>query len=460
MKPLTIRLRLTLWYSFIFGTLLVCLTSSIYMVHRVSSYRDLDEYLVNVTNHIQNEVERDLRDGKTLPEVRPFYNQIYMGDVFLSIKNEKGEEVTQKHSSLPTLNLPLLDHQESLHSIIDPSSGRFRIATKPITDKGKTVGYLQTGISLKPTDTGLARFGWSIASFTLLGFILAFWCGWFLAKKILYRVELISQTARAISASQAFSGRVSHVGPMDELGELAETFNEMLASLEKAYMSQRRFVADASHELRAPLTTIRGNLDLLDRMRDISNTEKDEILKDLREEAVRMSKMVAELLALARADVGQEISMDVVDVAGLIKQIEAEIHMWEKKADITFKSDGPLRIWGNVDLFKQTLLILVENALKFTPEGGKVFVSAWEEAEKVTIAVEDTGIGIKQEELPLLFERFYRSPSARMNSPEGAGLGLAIAKMIIDQHQGTISITSEPGKGSTFCAQFPKVRSI
>jgi two-component system, OmpR family, sensor kinase len=459
MRTLTIRLRLTLWYTFIFGALLVCLTSAIYMVHRVASYRDLDEYLINVTSHIQNEVERDLREGKTLTEVRPLYNQIYMGEVFLSIKNEQGKEVSQKQSSLLTLNLPLLDQQESLHTFSDPSSGRFRIATKPITDKGKTVGYLQTGISLKPTDTGLTRFGWSIASFTLLGLILAVWCGWVLAKKILYRVELISQTARAISASQAFSGRVSHVGPMDELGELAETFNEMLASLEKAYMSQRRFIADASHELRAPLTTIRGNLDLLDRMRNISTTEKDEILKDLREEAVRMSKMVAELLTLARADVGQEMAMDVVNVAGMIKQIETEIHMWEKKAEISFKSDVPLRIWGNADLFKQLLLIMVENALKYTPEGGKVFVSAWEESEQVTIVVEDTGIGIKEEELPFLFKRFFRTSSARMHSPEGVGLGLTIAKLIVDQHQGTISIKSEPGKGSSFCVKLPKIRS-
>lgn len=462
MNPMPIRLRLTLWYSLIFGLLLVAITSTIYVVHRKSHYDEIDRVLTSVASHFHDEVEKEIREGKSLPEVRLSFGEFYMTGVYTVIKDATGKHLIRASDSVQVPDSPFSDIQamekESLHTISDPALGRYRMLIKPVRVENQVVGYIQSEIALKQIDTSLSRFGWLILGITLVGLVLAAFGGWFLARKALNRVELISQTAKAIAASQGFHQRVLHRGPKDELGELVETFNQMLESLEKAYVSQRRFIADASHELRAPLTTIRGNLDILQRIKDMPQEERDEILQDIRNEAIRMSKMVADLLSLARADTGQKIHMQLVNLTKILKEVEMETQVWAKRISIHCQAEQEVFTWGDADLLKQLLLILMDNAIRYTPEGGIVALSAFEDAENVTVRVDDSGIGIEPKDLPFIFDRFYRGDAARTHAPDGTGLGLSIAKWIVDQHNGSVIVTSNPGQGTEFQICFPRIK--
>lgn len=460
MKTMPIREKLTLWYCFIFGLLLVTITSTIYVVHRTAHYKDLDKTLNTVSTHIQDELEREIRDGKSLNQAHITFDEFVLNGVYIVIKDSNGRNVRTNVDSLPLPDNAFAitnNMNESLHTFSDPTMGRFRMLIAPIRSNDHIVGYIESVIALQQLDISLNRFAWLIIGITGLGLIIAAICGRFLAKKVLYRVELISLTAQAISSSQGFHQRVLHAGPRDELGKLVETFNEMLESLEKAYISQKQFIADASHELRAPLTTIRGNLDILQKVKNIPPEEQEEILRDTRNEAIRMSKMVADLLSLARADAGQEIQMQVVDLSRILKDIHMEIRKWNKNVILDFHSDPSVTTWGNTDLLKQLLLILIENGIKYTPEGGKVSCVAFEDGQEVLVRISDTGIGIQSQDLPHIFDRFYRSQEARIQSPEGTGLGLSIAKWIVNQHNGTITVTSSPGKGSEFLVHLPRI---
>lgn len=178
----------------------------------------------------------------------------------------------------------------------------------------------------------------------------------------------------------------------------------------------------------------------------------------MRKEAIRMSKMVAELLSLARADAGQEVQMQPLDMSLLMEEVQGEVLTWQKDRVYSFQANSLLKIWGDPNLLKQLLLILVDNAVKYTPHGGQVMVQGVEESHSILLRITDSGIGIETEDLPFIFERFYRSQEARMYSPEGTGLGLSIAKWIIDQHQGSISVTSKPGKGTEIEIRLPKIK--
>lgn len=454
-----IRLRLTLWNCFIFGSLLVVLTSAIYIVHRQAHYSEIDRMLTSVSLHVHEEVERDIRKGKALSEVGLSSGEFYMTGVYIVIKDRAGNKVVATSDAVQAPDSPFSNiasmEKESLHTVVDPALGRYRMLIKPIWLEERVIGYIQSEIALNSIDTSLYRFGWFILGVIILGLIFATLGGWFLSRKALTRVETINQTAKAIAASQGFHQRVMHRGPQDELGELVETFNEMLESLEKAYMSQRRFLADASHELRAPLTTIRGNLDILQKVKTIPQEEQDEILQDIRSEAIRMSKMVGDLLSLARADAGQEIRMQVVDLSKIVKGVELELAAWPARAAVTCSIQEGTKTWGNEDLLKQLFLILMENAIRYTPEGGAVSLTVLEESGNVTIRVVDSGIGIDSKDLPFIFDRFYRSETARSHSPDGTGLGLSIAKWIVDQHNGSILVTSTPGQGTEFEVRLP-----
>jgi two-component system, OmpR family, sensor kinase len=224
----------------------------------------------------------------------------------------------------------------------------------------------------------------------------------------------------------------------------------MLASLEAAYTAQRRFVADASHELRAPLTTIRGNLEFVRRARDLPAQTRDEALVDALAESERMTRLVDDLLALARADAGQALDMRPVALHELLADLRQEVAARAGERELCLERLDEAWVWGDPDRLKQVALILVDNALRYTPAGGTVTLSLVAGDGRATLRVADTGIGIDPEDRPHIFDRFYRADKARARDEAGAGLGLAIAAAIVDQHEGSIEVESAPGAGSIF----------
>ncbi|HZS75491.1 MAG TPA: HAMP domain-containing sensor histidine kinase [Ktedonobacteraceae bacterium] len=331
---------------------------------------------------------------------------------------------------------------------------------------------IQTARSEQDIEQSLANLRTLLWSGGGLVMVFALLGGWFLTRSLLISVRRITTTAQRISDSHDFSQRVPEQasGGRDELTRLAATFNLMLANLEEAYQRQQRFVADASHELRAPISSIRCNLDLLAKTPGIAPEDAEAALNDARAEAERMGRMVNDLLTLAHSDNQQlesraygyrkSIYTKKVDLDSLLLEVYRQYRPSDNQDTtrgprIILQDIAPAQVYGDADRLKQILVALLDNAVKYTPYEGTVSLSLQTEPESALLQVSDTGIGIVPEDQPHIFERFYRADRARSRDRGGSGLGLAIVKSIVEEHGGTISLESVPGKGSTFIVRLP-----
>ncbi|WIG59123.1 MAG: ATP-binding region, ATPase-like:Histidine kinase A, N-terminal:Propeptide, PepSY amd peptidase M4 [Ktedonobacterales bacterium] len=360
-------------------------------------------------------------------------------------------------------------------------------------ENGPVVGVLIVGKSLAEVDatlrllrTLLVVMGLGILAAALAG-------GWGIANRVLRPLGEIGATARSIAATTAqrawpgsLSQRVRRPSGHDEMAQVVDTFNEMLDSLEDATRIQRRFVADASHELRAPLTTIQGNLAFLQRhVEALSPAERRTMLSDAHNETLRLAHLVDDLLMLARADAstdGQsagradagEVALESVAARGqpaksqpaeldrailqLVRQLRARLASEGAAVSLTVGHIEPARVRGDEETLRRIALILLDNAIKYTPAGadgrpGEITVSLERRAGQAVLRVRDTGMGIAAEDLPHIFERFYRADRAR--DRQGTGLGLSIAETLAHQLGGRITAESIVGQGSTFSVWLP-----
>jgi len=242
-------------------------------------------------------------------------------------------------------------------------------------------------------------------------------------------------------------------GAGDEVWTLVQAFNATLGRLEALFQAQRRFIADVGHELRTPLTVIKGNAQW---MRRIGELDK-EALDSIEEEADRMNRLVEDLLLLARAEAGKlPLRRDDVMLDAILTDVLREMQVVARAKGVHLQADmpQPVQVRGDADRLKQVFLNLVGNAVKYTPEGGKVMLSLTVEGEWAVCRVQDTGPGIPPEDLPHVFERFYRADKARSRG-KGFGLGLSIAYWIVKHHGGRIDVASRVGEGTTFTVYLP-----
>jgi signal transduction histidine kinase len=339
-------------------------------------------------------------------------------------------------------------------------NGRLFVYNHPVVVRGQLIGVVQLARSLKEQDESLDTLRNTLLIGSAFVVALAFVIGWVLSGAALRPIQRITDTAHVIGAQRDFDRRVDYGGPPDEVGQLATTFNGMLTELQDAHrqteqtlQQQRRFVADASHELRTPLTTIRGNLGLLKRQPPIAEEDERAVLDDIVEETDRLIRLTNDLLTLARSDAGRSLRSERVSIEPLVDDVCRQATVLAEQRTIVCKAVPPVSVLGDQDAIKQVLLILLDNALKYTSAGGTITIGA-ECADRVaTIRIRDTGPGIAPEDLPHIFERFYRSDEARAGS--GAGLGLAIARELIEAQGGEIAVVSEVGNGSAFSVTLP-----
>lgn len=337
--------------------------------------------------------------------------------------------------------------------LLDPRGVRWRVYVLPIA--GGTQ-YLAATLSLSHIDRAVGRFGRLMVLMAALGSLVTFLAGWLLARRALRPVAAFTATAAAIAQSRAFSRRVSDGGDHDELGRLATTFNEMLASLEGAYQAQQRFVAAASHELRAPLSVVQANLEFLQRPeRRMSEEERAQAIKEAYTEATRMARLVADLLLLARADAGVPLRRRPVELDRVLLDVMGEARHLVRGQRLEVADFEPVVVQGDPDRLKQLVLIIIDNAIKYTAAGGRVTVSLRRVESGVAIDVRDTGVGIAPDDLPRVFERFFRADQARSRDSGGTGLGLSIARLIAEEHGGTIELVSDVGKGTLTTVRLP-----
>jgi heavy metal sensor kinase len=266
----------------------------------------------------------------------------------------------------------------------------------------------------------------------------------------------MTETARRISAEH-LAARLEDTGANDELSRLARTLNEMLERLDTSFHQIRQFSADASHELQTPLTVLKGEIEVA--LRNPRTPEEyQRILKSALEEIDRVARLVEGLLLLARAEAGVlRMDLQPADLAQLVEDVYAQVKVLAETRNISLFLGRmePLSIQGDYERLRRVLLNLADNAIKYTPPGGRVTISLQREGEWAFLQVTDTGIGLSPEDRERIFQRFYRSAEARSRSEGGAGLGLCIARSIVEAHGGKIQVKSSPGLGSTFAVLLP-----
>jgi heavy metal sensor kinase len=291
-----------------------------------------------------------------------------------------------------------------------------------------------------------------------IALLLGSYGGLYLANQALRPVDRITRGAEQIAAGD-LSERVPVPGTTDEIGRLATTFNHMISRLEAAFERQKQFTSDASHELRTPLAVMRGDIEITLR-RERSAEEYKRVLTSNLEEIVRLSRLVEDLLTLARADAGRvELRREPVDLDELCRKMVEYISPLAHQQEQTLSYDGPERaVTVNADFvrIKQLLLNLLDNAIKYTDSHGRIALGLRTENNEAVITVSDTGRGIPSEDLPQIFDRFFRrSAKTADRSASGFGLGLSIVKWIVNSHGGRIEAESDIGKGTTITVRLP-----
>ncbi len=471
---MSIRVRLALWYGALLTTVLLLVGLLSYAFHARGHYDDLDRALIISASHAAAEatvvagiphlisdsgdLEIGLRlyatdgslressiDDQTLPLVDP--------QAVLSARSRPAFDVLA--GLAPPLAGPPPDPGDGAFGLLLGSEHRWRVYILPVAAQGNTVGYVEAVASLERLDHSMQRLRMILLAVGLAGLLGALLGSWAVAEQALRPVAHMIRAARQIASHRDFAQRVALPSGRDELSHLAETFNEMLSSLEEAYRAQQRFVADASHELRAPLTAIQGNLELLANHTDMLETERQAALIEAQCEAARLARLVADLLALARADAGALIELRPVELDAILLNSLRSARQLSQGQVVAIAAFEPVQVLGNEDRLKQLLLILLDNALKYTPPDGRVTVELRRNDTAAEVKVQDTGEGIPADALPHVFERFYRADPARTRDPGGTGLGLPIALWIVQQHGGSIAFASQPGHGTTVTVTLP-----
>lgn len=473
---MSFRARLALWYGGTAGTLVALACVYSYVLHSRTHYDDLDMMLESMSEHVAGELV-----AASTPEER---ERILRASDRMRTRAWVYAATGELRQSSPAAATPLLDPQSILagdspqaygrvaalgrgpnrHASASGAfglaqgpagEGRWRIYVQPLRGSAE---YLAMGVPLGRLDASIDTFRRLMALMAVAGSGGAFLVGWILAGRAMRPVGVLTDTAAAIASSREFSRRVPGEQGRDELGRLASTFNDMLTSLEQVYAGQQRFLADASHELRAPLTLIQANLELA-RRPEIPQADQATAIDKAYAETSRLSRLVGDLLALARADAGMPIRRERVELDRLLLEVLGETRRLAPSHRLAVDELEPSTVSGDGDRLRQLMRILLDNALKYTPPRGRIAVGLACDGATAIISVRDSGVGIPPEHLPHVFERFYRGDPGRARDPGGTGLGLPIGRWIVEQHGGSIELASRPGEGTEARVRLPLGRA-
>ena len=333
-----------------------------------------------------------------------------------------------------------------------------RVAVVPLSKNSHSpFGFAVVAESLNVIEGGLRRLRREFFAGVPLVLLIASLGGYFLARKSLAPIALMNAQTQRITA-ESLSSRLDVTNPRDELGQLATTINALLARLDATFAEQQRFVADASHELRTPLAVLRGETEVaLEQNRGAEDYR--ESLALIKDEAERLTRIVENLFILARQPVDQHSIMKApLRLNEVVSECVRSAQVLAAQRDLRLHLDGTrseVNLNGDDELLKRMLLNLLDNAVKYTAPGGEVSVALSSQNGNARIIVTDSGIGIPAADQPRIFDRFYRVDKARSRALGGAGLGLSIAKWIVEAHGGTISVQSTPKQGSEFIVELP-----
>jgi len=451
---LSIQNRLLLVYALIFSVVYFLSSLVIYILPRDQLLAQVDGDLYSLAAELMNGKIEVGADGIIRMPLPSALATLQTASTFLIIVNREGEIVFQS-SNLAGFD-ELLDPESlgisEVYRLVPREDTLLRVLTVPVFDnQQQPIGHIQVARLLDNFEIFnrvlsralLISLGAAIASLVVLAI---------LTSSLFRPLEDIASVARQITKADDLSRRVPHSSRTDEIGDLARAFNQTLERLDRLFRSQQRFLADVSHELRTPLTSVRGNLDLMSRF----GRYDEESMSVIQDEMERMSRLLGDLLLLARADTGGlPLRHEPVELDNILIEVYRQVSRIEKPVAVELVDVDQVMILGDEDRLKQLILNLVDNGIKYTLPGGTVRLSLSKESSWAHLIVADTGIGIPPEDLPHIFDRFYRVDKARSRAQGGSGLGLAIAKWVVQAHGGAIQVDSTPGQGTTFRITLP-----
>ena len=459
--PLSIRARLTLWYTGVVVAILLLVSVAAYTLLRWHLYNDLDASLFTVAGVLREAPPVDPA-APLPPDLEPLVRE-FLGSEFADALMQLLDPEGRLRSRALRPALPLsrearvnaLRGAPTLETIELTSGEQARLLTMPVVRGGRIVDLVQVAMPLRRTHQTLLRYVETLLVLVPLGVVLSAVGGWLLARRALRPVDRMSQGALRISAED-LSRRLERRGTQDEIDRLADTLNAMLARLQAAFAEMQRFTADAAHELRTPLTALRGGIEVALRA-ERSPDEYRRVLASSIEEVDQLIRLAEDLLLLSRSTVGLSGARQPVDLEPLcLEALELGVRLAKGKGvNVSMGATAPVVVQGDAGALRRALLNLVDNAVKYTPAGGSVVISLERAGQSVALVVEDSGIGIDPADARRVFEPFVRLDAGRSRDTGGSGLGLAIARSIVLAHGGTLEVQSRPGGGSRFTIDLP-----
>lgn len=460
MRRLSIGVRLTLWYLAFFALAQLAFGAGMWWILRDNLYDLVDDGLEQQVDDLKSFLQSQPKDrslAKVTEEVNETYAIEHPGD-YLVVYAENGEPIYR--SAFLQAHLSALLSPDQINQPVTRSRRIERRHFRFIFQKLEVNGHSYTvemGVPATDAVETLHLFRSYLLMFAPFVLLMAAGGGYWLSRRALSPVDSLVQTAREVSGANLKS-RLQKLDTGDELQRLSDTLNEMLDRIESAFLRITEFTADASHELRTPISLIRTEAELALR-RSRGEAEYKESLRHILVEAERTTVLIEQLLSSARADAGREkVHLEPVDLRQTLSSV---VEGWQQVATIrnlqfsTRLASSELFVLGDETLLRRLADILLDNAFKYTSSPGSVQLSLALNGDGAVITVHDSGVGIPQEEQSKIFERFYRVDKARNRAQGGAGLGLAIATWIASQHRGSIEVESRVGEGATFRIELP-----
>ncbi len=447
---MSLRLRLTLLYSAFMGGILIVFGLTVYALVNIILLNQVDTQLAGVAREIVRATTVNSTGELSLISLP----QMDMtSSAYVQVWDQNGTLITSS-PSIGALDTPLnpagLDMGITMYEDSYLGEAHLRVLNVPLRLRNRIIGTLQVGTSLAVVDATRTNLLSTMTLIAVVAVALVMWGSWVALGRALAPLQTIADTVDQINKADDLSRRIPMDGTVrDDVADLVVSVNQTLERLESLFTSQQRFLADVSHELRTPLTVIKGNVDLIRKFKEAD----EDLLNSIDQEAGRLNRLVSGLLMLAQAESGKlPLNFSRVELDLLLTEVFTETRVLAgNKVRLHLNQIDEAIVKGDRDRLKQVFLNLVANAIQYTPHGGEIFLSLSRIGEQARIIVRDTGPGISAEDLPYIFDRFYRAEKSRTRSKvSGFGLGLSITKWIVEQHGGQIKVESKEGEGTTF----------
>ncbi len=463
LSNLPIRWRLTILYGGILTLILAVFSSGVYIYFRNSLQKSIDTKIRSMGEVISSSMS-DVHDPSLFGNFERYLENVLgrkpKGKLIQIIDRSgrigaKSSDIEAENfaTSFGTIEKALSG--EVVYETMERARPRLRMITIPILENKKVTSIVQVGTSLEDFDETMKRLLIILIMGVFTSVSLTLGVGYYMAKKALKPVDQIRRTAVKISSRNL--EEYIDIGPRkDELGKLAQTFNEMISRLRDAFQRINQFSIDVSHELKTPLTILKGGTEVALR-KERGPAEYQTLLASHLEEIDRMSTIIDDLLLLSKADTGEmRLNVEEVDIRDLIIDVYMDMKIFAEKKNVRLEVNEleDMRLKGDELKLRRMLWNIVDNGIKYTQTGGKVQISSIRDNGYLRINVKDTGVGIADSDIKYIFDRFYRADRSRKRE-SGSGLGLSISKWIAEAHNGTIEVESTSSSGSLFSVKLP-----